>query len=92
MNPEHINNCLVDTGHHEVVPEILLKNGSPLWMVFLKDPSALSITPEEAHLARNTHDAVKAKYPEAINRCNGQEIEECIHVLNEVGVYPDKII
>ena len=52
-------------------------NGEPLWMAFLEDPNALSVSKEEVEEAKNELAQMKNKQPEVIKMCAHKSIQEC---------------
>lgn len=66
----------------EKVPEDITTDGQPIWMAFLGDPEALSVSPDEVQMAKN---AVASASPEVIDNCRRVPIKECIDEVHKLA-------
>ncbi len=64
--------------------EELTSNGEPLWMAFLSDPDAITITPDEVHEAKNAFAQMKQLHPEVIQMCTRKSPQECKTLIEEI--------
>lgn len=53
------------------------EQGQPLYMAFLADPEALSVSADEIQDAKNAFAQLKDKHPEVISMCAHKKIDEC---------------
>ncbi len=60
-------------------------SGEPLWMAFLDNPEALSISKEEVQAAKNALIEMQNQQPEVIKMCTHKSIEECKDMIQLVG-------
>lgn len=66
----------------EKAPENVTADGQPIWMAFLGNPEALSVSPDEVQAAKN---AVETANPEVIDNCRRVPIKECIDEVNKIA-------
>lgn len=52
-------------------------SGQPLWMAFLADPEALTVSKEEVQDAKNALQRMQSEKPDTISLCKHKTIEEC---------------
>lgn len=57
------------------------EKGQPLWMAFLADPEALSISSDEVQDAKNAFTSFKNEHSEVISMCAHKKIEECKNLI-----------
>lgn len=65
--------------------EDVSSDGQPLWMAFLDDPEALSITKEEVQDAKNALIVTQSKEPEVIEMCKRKTISECRDSMSSIA-------
>lgn len=57
-------------------------DGQPLWMAFLEDPDAISISKEEAQDAKNALVQMQSTSAETISLCKHKTIKECAELIH----------
>lgn len=62
--------------------EDMTADGQPIWMAFLENPEALSISPDEAQTAKN---AAETADPKILNNCRRVPIKECIDEVHRIA-------
>jgi predicted aconitase len=72
---DHKNNTLA---------EEVSANGEPLWMAFINDPEALSLSKDDVQDAKNALAEMKTQQPEIIKMCAHKSIEECKDIVRSL--------
>ena len=67
---------------NEAVVEDVAENGEPLWMAFLNDPEAITLSKEEVQDAKNAFAIVQNTRPEVISLCKHKTIKECREIVH----------
>ncbi len=63
--------------------EDVSETGEPLWMAFLGDHEALTISSDEVEMAKNAYDEFKTGHSEVIEMCTRKPLTECKSLIEE---------
>ena len=63
--------------------EDVSETGEPLWMAFLEDHEALTISSDEVEVAKNAYDDFKTEHAEVIAMCARKPLTECKSLIEE---------
>jgi predicted aconitase len=68
----------------DTLAEEVAANGEPLWMAFINDPEALSLSKEDVQDAKNALAEMKTQQPEIIKMCAHKSIQECKDIVRSL--------
>lgn len=69
----------------EKIVEDVNEKGVPLYMAFLADPNAITVSKEEVQDAKNLLLQVQTERPEVIEICKHSSIPECVEAFKQAA-------